>query len=580
MGKFYDEIKKDIENVNIAKSSNDFKTLINGALSEIKIRRLFNQINKYYDDNNPNLIRAKLSFDNSIRLQYDLDDAEKIMGDYTNQVITDINSYDKPNLDFLDNKSMEEYVYFTYLYKALSDTVKLYYQDVNVDDKTIQINPKNIILSAKDKIKKEMDKYQFNGVVNKEMDKEYRVIMDFLEKPADFFVPINKNLFHFKDDEEMKAYIKDIDSKVIDNINTIGLRTEENYLNKIEIDDEDLDVDELASSIIKTVHEYIKDRNVFLLYNPNSSNEFPSLGKFLYDIKTKVANHILDDNLELDLGVSKHSSFIKDFLHNPIECMNRYYDQKISYYRLKDLTKQFSMEERDTKVNYQDLINKAQRIKNIITNESDTFNKYQNNNPDLWNNSQNLKSEWFLNYFKNEMNMVIGDALQNNKGGFFENLFGTTSNEYRDFSKRLEEMMDDGPRKGDFGGLRESAQLYLAHKLPSYDIEDEYDENDLNNLDSTSKGRVRLCLAVIDSIDKARSAILNNMDPKEFENNIISNNLLISEISSFNNKIGELDKFQNQIKGDTEPTNENLNKATLDIDVDDLENDMNNSVEI
>ena len=579
MGKFYDEIRKDIENVNIAKSSNDFKTLINGALSEIKIRRLFNQINKYYDDNNPNLIHAKLSFDNSIRFQYDLDDAEKVLGDYADQVIKDINNFDKPNLDYLDNKSMNEYDYFIMLNKTMSDTIKLYYQDVSVDDKSIQVNPKNIILSAKDEMKKEMDKYNFNGDINKKSNIEYKVIMDFLEKPANLFVYANKKSFHFKNDEEMNDYIKDIDSKVIDNISTIGHRKEEQYLKKIELDDDDLYSDELASSIIKTVDEYINDRNEFIQFNPNSSNEFPSIGKFLYDIKTKVSNNVLENDLELELGVNKYSGFIKDYLHNPIECMTKYYEQKIEYYRMKELTKQFSLDERETKRNYQPLINKSTSIKSIIENETNTYNKYQRINKDVWSEKQSLKSTWFLNYFKDNMNMVIGDALKNNKGGFFENLFGTTSNEYRDFSKRLEEMMEDGPRKGDFGGLRESAQLYLAHKLPSYDIEDEYDENDLNNLDSTSKGRVRLCLAVIDSIDKARSAIFNNMDPKEFvPNNNISNDSFILDISNFNNKINDMDNFQKQIKGDTEPTNEELNKATLDIDFDDLENDMNNSL--
>ena len=174
---------------------------------------------------------------------------------------------------------------------------------------------------------------------------------------------------------------------------------------------------------------------------------------------------------------------------------------------------------------------------------------------------------------------MINEALENNKGGFFENLFGTTSKEYKEFARGLESEMTDGTAKGDLEGLRKLAQNYLTHKLKYYDVAlNGYHDKEIENLDSTAKGRVNLCLTVIQAIDDAQTSIANDDEPDEYVAPNLDDEQAHDEYwqqphDQFMKNIQNNEDFLNNLKNDSEieKTNDKLNDAILDIDPKDIE---------
>ena len=80
MGKIYDEIQKEINNINIIGNKDDLKSLIAKDLSISKLNHLFSLIDKYYEDNNPNLIHKKFSIDDKNELEFAIAEAEAFIG--------------------------------------------------------------------------------------------------------------------------------------------------------------------------------------------------------------------------------------------------------------------------------------------------------------------------------------------------------------------------------------------------------------------------------------------------------------------------------------------------------------------
>lgn len=107
------------------------------------------------------------------------------------------------------------------------------------------------------------------------------------------------------------------------------------------------------------------------------------------------------------------------------------------------------------------------------------------------------------------------DAIKNaNKGGFFERFFRTTSREYNNFIKALEDFNDPtSPKFGDKNHLRDSAQAYLDHKTAQ--------GLSFNHIDNTGRGRLILVTSVINAIDE--------MDDDYNQINTEINNRIFSE---------------------------------------------------
>ena len=87
--------------------------------------------------------------------------------------------------------------------------------------------------------------------------------------------------------------------------------------------------------------------------------------------------------------------------------------------------------------------------------------------------------------------------LDSHKGGFFERLFNTTSNEYKEFVENFKKFTD--PNNHDTSvkdKLIESAKAYIEHK----NIDNVVDLAALED-GSTGKERIKLCLSVLSSLD-------------------------------------------------------------------------------
>ncbi len=118
------------------------------------------------------------------------------------------------------------------------------------------------------------------------------------------------------------------------------------------------------------------------------------------------------------------------------------------------------------------------------------------------------------------------------------------------------------------------------------------DEKEIEKMDATSQGRVRLCLDVLDAIREAEEAVENDMDPKNFEpienkefkdedmyygawleaqneknNNVIKNEIIDEEIDENIINTNKNVLFQNQIKKDLE---DKLGDNLIDISNNDI----------
>ncbi len=110
--------------------------------------------------------------------------------------------------------------------------------------------------------------------------------------------------------------------------------------------------------------------------------------------------------------------------------------------------------------------------------------------------------------------------LDQNKGGFFERTFNTTSNEYKDFVTALKNYTDE--KSPDFSNGRKlvaKAKAYLKHKNVK-------DEHSIERLDKTGRNRVKLCQAIIEAIDKQPELLVNVRD------NSVNNHAEIEKVAN------------------------------------------------
>ena len=129
MGKLYDEIQKELRNINAIGDKKDLKSLLSKDLSTSKINYLFSLINKYYDDNNPNLIHQNLSLTDS-NLKSAVTEAEAFIGEDKDALLYEYQNLQTPDLAFLDNAYKSEYDHFVVLDTVVKETMKLHYDNL------------------------------------------------------------------------------------------------------------------------------------------------------------------------------------------------------------------------------------------------------------------------------------------------------------------------------------------------------------------------------------------------------------------------------------------------------------------
>ena len=359
----------------------------------------------------------------------------------------------------------------------------------------------------------------------------------------------------------------------------------ENYLNRI--DTTTNDPEKLTTNIYSIILEYsaYKEQLRHTSYSASEPVDLdklfaPDCAQLLYSIKEKVTPAINN----MYMGNDKYSRFINEFLYDPISAINHECEKvdKVCKSNYNEGNKEL-----DKKI--LSAYNKNQLIKNEINGAREAYNELTHNKKDVFKEKQTLKLAWYTNYFNNGKPLTR-EPLDRNKGGFFENLFGTTSSQYKEFARRFESVSKEGPEKGDLDGLRQSAFQYLKHKFKKggfecFDKNYTIDEDKIRKLDSTSQGRVRLCLQVLNAIDNTEKAIEDKMDPKEFEPNenfnyvnrdilneaqFIGENSMANDEEIIDNNIyndvlqSKSEKFQNQIKNDTEENFINNNDINID----------------
>ncbi len=554
MNKFYELVKNDIDAISQFDEEledYDFSDYVGMSLSESRINKLYQLIGHYYENNNIDII---LSFpydqlsninDQLEKIKDDLNKAEEALGeDQVNEFIDQVNEINKNDVvvevDF--NHPTKEDVVNTFngLEKTLETTISL---NNGLGNKIIK--QRDILKSSRTQFSNICSKGLSSGAISFD-DREYKVANEYVSDVAAAFAKYHPQAF---ENEEQKEELDEI--AVDEGFKYKGIAKIEEYIEKL--DEKEFDnYDELGPEIINSVMSYIKERNEFI--KENDERAFPPLGKFLYELKSKVTE-IVDDPLS-SLGNDKNANFIKSFLYNPINSFTELIDKNINRLDERDLLQNRWFEDEDTNVNFNALINKQRELKNYFLNEKANYDKEASGKFDSWKERQDTNAERFLNNFKAKMNNTnINDALQNNKGGFFENLFKTTSKEYKEFSDGLSKMIEEGPQKGDLDGLNDKAEAYLNHKFKNTDVDIEHiTEADIARLDSTSRGRVRLCLAVIASIEEADKALY-----KDKNGNI---NIEEFDIEGYAKKMVDQEKqkaFHENVKNDSEIENNNNN---------------------
>ena len=567
MGKLYVQIREDINNINKYGNLKDLKSMLITSISLSRINALFNRIDTYYNENHPNEIYEHLSVDNLDEVETKLNAFEDELDiEGTNEIVSELNKIKGPDLAFLDSQDNEVYMQFALMDDAVKKVIDSHYQNIRHNDNNDPNNtPRQLIINLQKEARSLLEKGESNGVINKNTDLEYQFMQEFIKSPAKNFVQRYNSIFKFNSLATKDGFIKDIDESVfVKDAGTDSAKIRLDLLRQLEKKGK-FAADEISKDVKRVITLYYKARTDAVEKDPRYNDSFPSLGKFLHDVKENLTSIVIDDDVEL--ATDKPSQFIKDFLNDPIDGYKKYLDE------VNDNDKSFKeilFEEEE--VGSEDFTNTVNEFKENILNERDNYNNAASNKENTWKNHQEYKKEWFIKCFNiRNNNRSIDEVLNANKGGFFERLFKTTSDEYKKFSAALDNIRKDGVLKGDLDGLKKLAQKYLNHKLKDYDpFTNSFDEGQIENLDSTSKGRVRLCLSVIDSIKNAKEAVENRLDPKKFmpKQNIISDN----NNEYLNNKIN--DSFHTNLKLDSEIENIIIDEE-VDIDSNEIDNNIN-----
>ena len=208
-------------------------------------------------------------------------------------------------------------------------------------------------------------------------------------------------------------------------------------------------------------------------------------------------------------------------------------------------------------ISFDDGLRKAKTNSNITYRERSVeeirelakINKaYNREFVDIWQHKFSLKY--------NNKPFVYNEIRHDNKGGYFERFFRTTSKEYTRFINALEEFNDyTSPNFGNKKYLKDCAIAYQNHKNAQ--------GLSINNIDNTGRGRLILVNAVLEAFDemdeeyvKINDEINNRifdikapkketfLEEREVDDDLIntnSNNNNIIEIESDLNKDNDLD---------------------------------------
>ena len=208
----------------------------------------------------------------------------------------------------------------------------------------------------------------------------------------------------------------------------------------------------------------------------------------------------------------------------------------------------------------------AQRL---LANKDQAYTLYERQNSGYLNDKFNI----IANLDSDKKDYPIEDALNKCQGGFFENLFGTTSNQYKNF-KRLFEARTEG--KSSREDLKAAAQAYLRHKIPNYAKTGKLSIDDIEAIkSSTGHDRSLLCYKTLKAIEKSEAyerklanieqVSLNNLKVNNLENTLNGYRVENGNIDVQNNVINREPLFANAIDENLADNNQINNDNEIDI---------------
>lgn len=280
--------------------------------------------------------------------------------------------------------------------------------------------------------------------------------------------------------------------------------------------------------------------------------------ELMYVIKNEIAKMVAKEQINnnsndlTDMQSKKDDMELKCFFADPFGYVGAKLENKAPYYIDKKA------------LNDEDAKDYAHKYNNNITTTSSMF-KIGGVKHVYKVYEDNMKEKSAYNYIiqleSKLPNNSIDESFENQKPSFFEKLFRTTSNEYKNFKEAYAGYSTlNNPQYGQIEPLRNSALAYLRHKFPNLKDNELPTMEQISTLGGAGKERAVFCLKVIETLnenekiqeqaDRMTEAVKNlNLDitkemgqinNPEFEQNIKKD--VNVEFSDINNNIIQNDE--------------------------------------
>ncbi|MBQ9458289.1 MAG: hypothetical protein IJU64_07315 [Bacilli bacterium] len=233
------------------------------------------------------------------------------------------------------------------------------------------------------------------------------------------------------------------------------------------------DTKSLADALKKSVQNY--------LTRPHKNENDPNLGAFLSEARDHFETIFL--NHAVDLNADANGEFLKNFLKNPVDAMEKHFTELSSMQsnRANVVYRNHVRSIHEAAADYQQArVGKLDRYAQLLdTRKARTENLLQEFDPAF--NPANFKRRF--------------------QGNAFERFLGRTSQEWNDLSDHIDRWKNDGAQR-DYDQAADLAKKYLDHKFPGVDPKNITPEM-VRGLRGAGKERSAFCLNLLQSHDQA-----------------------------------------------------------------------------
>ncbi len=313
----------------------------------------------------------------------------------------------------------------------------------------------------------------------------------------------------------------------------------EEMLRKVNNTNTKKDSDHLLGEIVTNTFDILKEEA------QGTSQKGMTLD-YLFKVREKVEADFLKVNRKLDS--SELDDILRKFLSDPFATIK---------YIFKNVEPQRGDTASRNAIIYLNGLEEAANIR-----QADLTNNWKEK---CYEDAKNFNKEFNYKLPNQPEKIDLAGGIERNKGGFFENFFRTTSDEYKDLVKYIKDFQTKGnPRYGDVSGLKSYANAYLEHKLPAFSAKNNngnyygYDK-----LDKTGKGRVDFCKAIVAACQKVEDAddalYIQKEEPKPYIENAILDDPELNEDLNLT-----LDSANVSIIDDIKDDEEMMTKEELD----------------